>query len=157
MTRYMYIILNFFKYAQKSCTYVAEALTPLPRLGTFSWIVARDSHQKILNSQPWSRPTRQRSAAHQWAAAHRLRTADVDYLSVQASLYLCMHVLSVYVCFYVSMHECACLCIYLCTYICMHVSKDLCKNVCIYIYIYMYIYIYIYIYIYSVIHTYIYA
>src|SRR6218665_3145749 len=90
----------------------------------------------------------------QWAAAHRLRTADVDYLSVQASLYLCMHVLSVFVCFYVSMHECACLCIYLCTYICMHVSKDLCKNVCIYIYIYI---LYIYIYIYSVIHTYIYA
>jgi len=33
-----------------------EALTPLVRLGTFSWIVTRDSHKKILNSQPWSRP-----------------------------------------------------------------------------------------------------
>src|SRR6218665_52981 len=78
MTRYMYISLNFFKYAQKSFTYVAEALPPLLRLGTFSWIVARDSHEKILNSQPCSRPTRQRSAAHQWAAAHRLRTAGID-------------------------------------------------------------------------------
>src|SRR6218665_418535 len=29
--------------------YVAEALTPLVRLGTFSWIVTRDSYQK--NSQ----------------------------------------------------------------------------------------------------------
>ena len=29
--------------------YVAEALTPLLRLGTFSWIVTRNSHQK--NSQ----------------------------------------------------------------------------------------------------------
>jgi len=53
----MYISLNFFKYAQKSFTYVAEALPPLLRLGTFSWIVARDSHEKILNSQPCSRPT----------------------------------------------------------------------------------------------------
>src|SRR6218665_1927757 len=32
--------------------------------------------KKIPNSQPWSRPTRQRSAAHQWAAAHRLRTGN---------------------------------------------------------------------------------
>src|SRR6218665_2958851 len=29
-------------------------------------------------SQPWSRPTRQRFAAHQWAAAHRLRTAVLE-------------------------------------------------------------------------------
>jgi len=58
---------------------VAEALTPRLRLGTFSWIVTRDSYTKFLNSQPWSRPTGQRSAAHQWAAAHRLRTADLDY------------------------------------------------------------------------------
>src|SRR6218665_1747080 len=34
--------------------------------------------KKFLNSQPWSRPTRQRSAAHQWAAAHRLRTAVLE-------------------------------------------------------------------------------
>src|SRR6218665_1230164 len=60
--------------AQISFKYVAEALTPLLRLGTFSWIVTRD---KFLNSQPWSRPTKQRSAAHQWAAAHRLRTAGL--------------------------------------------------------------------------------
>src|SRR6218665_3753726 len=78
MTRYQLEIFEYSNYAQKSCTYVAEALTPLPRLGTFSWIVTRDSHKKILNSQPWSRPPRQRSAAHQWAAAHRLRTADVE-------------------------------------------------------------------------------
>jgi len=32
-----------FLYAQKSFKYVAEALTPLLRLGTFSWIVTRDS------------------------------------------------------------------------------------------------------------------
>src|SRR6218665_2059394 len=79
MTRY--ISLNFL-YAQKSFKYVAEALTPLLRLGTFSWIVTRDSHQNLfLNSQPWSRPTRQRSAAHQWAAAHRLRTAGLGGLA----------------------------------------------------------------------------
>src|SRR6218665_1020101 len=43
--------LEFFQYAQKSFTYVAEALTPLLRLSTLSWIVARDSHKKfsILN------------------------------------------------------------------------------------------------------------
>src|SRR6218665_354691 len=35
--------------------------------------------KKILNSQPRSRPTRQRSAAHQWAAAHRLRTAALTF------------------------------------------------------------------------------
>src|SRR6218665_2194570 len=58
--------------------YVAEALTPLLRLGTISWIVTRDSHTKFINSQPWSRPTGQRSMAHQWAAAHRLRTADLE-------------------------------------------------------------------------------
>ena len=44
-----YISFNFFKYALKSFTYVAEALTPLLRLDAFSWIVARDSHEK--NSQ----------------------------------------------------------------------------------------------------------
>src|SRR6218665_3470489 len=54
---------------------VAEALTPLLRLGNFSWIVTRDSHKKILNSKPWSRPTKQGSATHQLAAAHRLKTA----------------------------------------------------------------------------------
>src|SRR6218665_1826564 len=42
MTRY--ISLNFL-YAQKSFKYVAEALTPLLRLGTFSWIMTLDSHQ----------------------------------------------------------------------------------------------------------------
>jgi len=51
-------------YAHKSFKYVAEALTPLLRLGTFSWIVISDSNNKFLNSQPWSRPTRQRSVAH---------------------------------------------------------------------------------------------
>jgi len=38
MTRYQ---LEFLKYAQKSFTYVAEALTPLLRLGTISWIVTQ--------------------------------------------------------------------------------------------------------------------
>jgi len=53
--------------------YVAQTLTLLLRLGTFSWIVTRDSHaQKFLNSQPWLRPTRLRSAAH------RLRTAALQ-------------------------------------------------------------------------------
>src|SRR6218665_1105308 len=77
MTRYQLEIFEYSHYAQKSFTYVAEALTPLLSLGTFSWIVTCDSHQKILNSEPRSRPTRQRSAAHQWAAAHRLRTAAI--------------------------------------------------------------------------------
>ena len=36
MTRYQ---LEFFLYAQKSFMHIAEALTPLLRLGTFSWIV----------------------------------------------------------------------------------------------------------------------
>src|SRR6218665_1820342 len=63
--------LEFFLYGQKSFKYAEEALTPLLRLGTLSWIVTRDSHKKFLNSQPWSRPTRQRSAAH------RLRTAGL--------------------------------------------------------------------------------
>jgi len=45
MTRY--ISFNSFKYAQKSFTYVAEAPTPLLRHGTFSWIVTRDSHNKV--------------------------------------------------------------------------------------------------------------
>src|SRR6218665_3223621 len=40
---------EFFQYPQKSFTCVAEALTPLLRLDTYSWIVAYDSHQK--NSQ----------------------------------------------------------------------------------------------------------
>ena len=39
--------LEIFKYAQISFKYVAEALTPLPRLGTFSLIVTHDSHQKM--------------------------------------------------------------------------------------------------------------
>src|SRR6218665_4172250 len=43
MTRYT--SLKSFKHAQKSFTYVAEALTPLLRLGIFSWIVTCDSHQ----------------------------------------------------------------------------------------------------------------
>jgi len=38
-----------------------EALTPVLRLGTFSWIVTCDLHKKILNSQP----------------SHRLRTAGL--------------------------------------------------------------------------------
>src|SRR6218665_2968595 len=59
---------------------VAEALTARLRLGTFSWIVTRDSYTKFLNFQPWSRPTGQRSAAHQWAAAHRLRTAGLGQM-----------------------------------------------------------------------------
>src|SRR6218665_3318113 len=71
MTKYISLI---FYYAQKLFKYVAEALTPLLRLLTFSRIVTRDSHKIILNSQPWSRPTSHRLAAHQWAAAHRLRT-----------------------------------------------------------------------------------
>src|SRR6218665_1921949 len=91
MTRYQLEIFEYSHYAQKSFTYVAEALTPLLRLGTFSWIVTCDSHQKILNSQPRSRPTRQRSAAHQWAAAHRLRTAAGDCLP--ACLTLCLSIL----------------------------------------------------------------
>src|SRR6218665_1400132 len=45
-----------------------------------------DSHKKILNSQPWSRPTRQRSAAHQLAAAHRLRTADIGDTGCSTSI-----------------------------------------------------------------------
>src|SRR6218665_3975023 len=49
MTRYQLEIFEYSHYAQKSFTYVAEALTPLLRLGTFSWIVTCDSHQK--NSQ----------------------------------------------------------------------------------------------------------
>src|SRR6218665_1791119 len=43
---YMYQ-LEILYYAQKPFTCVAEALTPLLRLGAFSWIVTRDSHQKI--------------------------------------------------------------------------------------------------------------
>src|SRR6218665_2709672 len=88
MTRYQLEIFEYSHYAQKSFTYVAEALTPLLRLGTFSWIVTCDSHQKILNTQPRSRPTRQRSAAHQWAAAHRLRTAGLNHCVTCISIFL---------------------------------------------------------------------
>src|SRR6218665_3722648 len=49
MTRYQLEIFEYSNYAQKSFPYVAEALTPLPRLGTFSWIVTRDSHQKYFS------------------------------------------------------------------------------------------------------------
>jgi len=45
-----YISLKFISFAQKSFTCVAETLTPLLRLSTFSWIVTRDSHKKFLNS-----------------------------------------------------------------------------------------------------------
>src|SRR6218665_673511 len=89
MTRYQLEIFEYSHYAQKSFTYVAEALIPLLRLGTFSWIVTCDSHKKILNSQPWSRPTRQRPAAHQWAAAHRLRTAAIATSIVHSKLDYC--------------------------------------------------------------------
>jgi len=51
-----------------------------------SWIMACDSHQKILDSQPWSLPTRQISAAQWWAAAHRLRTAGLNSVSYTSSL-----------------------------------------------------------------------
>src|SRR6218665_672302 len=57
--------------------YVAEALSPLLRLVTFSWFMIRDSHKRNSQFPTLSRPTRQRSSAHQWAAAHRLRTADL--------------------------------------------------------------------------------
>src|SRR6218665_1944097 len=42
-----YISLIFLKYAHKSFTYVAETLTPLLNLGTFSWIVTRISRKEI--------------------------------------------------------------------------------------------------------------
>ena len=42
--------------------------------------------KKILDSQPWSRPTRQRSAANQWAAAHRLRTAGLGTAGFKESI-----------------------------------------------------------------------
>jgi len=61
------------KYAQKSFKYVAEALTPLLRLGTFSRIVTRDSHKKF------SIPNIGRGPLGRGAAAHRLRTAGLDY------------------------------------------------------------------------------
>src|SRR6218665_2490875 len=88
MTRYQLEIFEYSHYAQKSFTYVAEALTPLLRLGTFSWIVTCDSHKKnlIFNSRSWR--TRQRSAAHQWAAAHRLRTAALEYVLLRVGLHV---------------------------------------------------------------------
>src|SRR6218665_2250198 len=45
MTRYT--SLKSFKHAQKSFTYISEALTALLSLGTVSWIVTCDSHQQI--------------------------------------------------------------------------------------------------------------
>src|SRR6218665_889367 len=59
MTRYQLEIFEYSHYAQKSFKYVAEALTPLLRLGTFSWIVTCDSHKKFIPQFPTS------VAAHQ--------------------------------------------------------------------------------------------
>src|SRR6218665_3285594 len=73
MTRYM--SLNCFLICSEIIEVCSGSSNSTTKTWYFSWIVTRDSHTKILNSQPWSRPTRQRSAAHQWAAALRLRTA----------------------------------------------------------------------------------
>src|SRR6218665_3437762 len=55
-------------------------LTRLLRLGAFSRIVKRDSHKKISLPNLGRGPTGQRSAAHRWAATHRLRTADLNQI-----------------------------------------------------------------------------
>ena len=72
MTRY--ISLKFFFKCSEIvyvCSVSSNYTTKTWYLDYKKWLTSK----KILNSQPWSRPTRQRSAAHQWAAAHRLRTA----------------------------------------------------------------------------------
>src|SRR6218665_2356679 len=58
-----------FKFSQIPCIFQGQA-------HKFPFAVCLVTHiKKIINSQPWSRPTSQMSASHQWAAAHRLRTA----------------------------------------------------------------------------------
>src|SRR6218665_1397202 len=77
----------------------------IPKLSQIHCIFQGQAH----NSQPWSRPTRQMSAAHQWAAAHRLRTADIQtcihthtylythtYIQFVYITHTCIHMLRLY-------------------------------------------------------------
>ena len=87
------ILKNFFSHLPKKSLNFSKFLVFFNKRTTWQMFF-RDKHWKIIsisiyslvivthiktimNSQPWSRPTRQLSADHQWAAAHRLSTSGL--------------------------------------------------------------------------------